>query len=617
MNTSTRCAERSAARCAPAPPFAMHTAIRPSSSPFRIDPGAARWPRPVLAPIERAFALTHLERLHARCQGADGVDAFLERALQVLDVGHGARAGLDLLPRTGPALVAANHPFGAIEGLVLAHVLRRVRPDVRILVNRVLGRIPELRELFLPVDLFGGRDAISGNARTLRDAIRWLEGGGMLAIFPAGEVSSLDLGERSVIDPPWSPSIARMALRAGAPVCPAFFAGRNSTLFQVAGLLHPRLRTALLPRELVKKLGARVDLTFGEPIEPAELAALRDDQERTDWCRLRTYALGAPVRRRARRPRRAQQRVATPVLREEIAPEIAALPASARLAKSGTLEAWIARAPEIPRTLAEIGRLREVAFRAVGEGTGRARDLDRFDLDYLHLVLWDTKSREIAGAYRIGATDELGSARRLYTSTLFDYDEGAIESLGPALELGRSFVAPGWQRSYAPLLTLWKGIGAYVARNPRYRRLFGPVSMSADYDVLSRQLVAHWLEAGHAHTELAGRVRGKRPFAWRSVDGLKPERLRALVEGGADLSQLVPRIERDEKGIPVLLREYLKLGGKLVALNVDADFQNAIDALVVVDLVHTNARLRERYLGAEGSAAFVAHHVARAGGRVA
>jgi putative hemolysin len=366
----------------------------------------------------------------------------------------------------------------------------------------------------------------------------------------------------------------------------------------------------------VSKRGTRVDLSFGEPIEPAELAALRDDQERTDWCRLRTYALGAPVRRRKPVPRRAPQRLATAVPREEITSEIAALPQESRLAKSGSLEAWIARAEQIPRALAEIGRLRELTFRAVGEGTGRARDLDRFDLHYLHLVLWDSASQELAGAYRLGATDELGSAQELYTSTLFEYDAGAIESLGPALELGRSFVAPGWQRSYAPLLTLWKGIGAYVVRNPRYRRLFGPVSISADYDLLSRQLVAHWLEASHAHAGLAGQVRGRRPFAWRSVDGLRPERLRALVEGGADLSRLVPRIERDEKGIPVLLREYLKLGGKLVALNVDADFQDAIDALVVVDLVETDARLRERYLGAEGSAAVLAHHAER-GARVA
>ncbi len=595
----------------------MHTIRKSTVTPFRIDARSARLPRIVLAPIERAFSLRELEGLHRLCHGAVGVDAFLERALAVLDVGHTVRAGAELLPRTGPALVAANHPFGAVEGIVLAHVLRRVRPDVRILVNRVLGRIPEMRELFLPVDLFGGRAAVADNARTLRDAMRWLDRGGMLAIFPAGEVASLDLAERSVIDPPWNPSVARLALRADAPVCPAFFAGRNSALFQMAGLVHPRLRTALLPRELVKKRGSSVEVTFGEPIEPSELAALRDDEERTDWCRLRTYALGAPVRRRARKPRRAPQRIAAPILREEAADEIAALPADARLAKSGSLEAWIARAPDIPRTLAEIGRLREVAFRAVGEGTGRARDLDRFDLDYLHLVLWDTRAGEIAGAYRLGATDEVGSARKLYTSTLFEYERGALESLGPALELGRSFVAPGWQRSYAPLLTLWKGIGEYVARNPRYRRLFGPVSMSADYDVLSRQLVAHWLETSHAHPGLSGRVRGRRPFAWRSVDGLRPERLRALVEGGADLAELLPRIERDEKGIPILLREYLKLGGKFAALNVDADFQDAVDALIVVDLVETDARLRERYLGVAGSAAFLAHHEAIARGRVA
>jgi len=595
----------------------MHRTSERPSLPFRIDLRDARLSRAVLAPIERAFSLTELARLHGRCAGTADVDAFLTRALDVLDVRHAESGAIANLPRTGPALVAANHPFGAIEGIVLARVLRRVRPDVRILANKVLGRIPELRELFLGVDLFGGRAATHANARALREAIRWLEQGGMLAIFPAGEVSSLDLTERAVVDPPWSPSIARMASRTGAPVCPAYFAGRNSALFQVAGLLHPILRTALLPRELVNKRGARIDVTFGEPILPEELASLRDDEERTDWVRLRTYALGAPARRPAKRPRRAPQRIAAAVLPEEVEAEIEALPRGARLSSSGALETWIARAEEIPRTLAEIGRLREVAFRAVGEGTGKARDLDRFDLDYRHLVLWDRNAHAIAGAYRLGATDELGDAQRLYTSTLFDYDAGALESLGPALELGRSFVAPGWQRSYGPLLTLWKGIGAFVAQNPRYRRLFGPVSMSADYDVLSRQLVAHWLEAKNAHEGLRGRVHGKRPFEWRRVDGLAPERMRALVEGGVDLARLVPRIERDEKGIPVLLREYLKLGGKLIALNVDANFQDALDALVVVDLLEADTRLVERYLGVDGAASLREFHGEHAPVRVA
>ncbi len=323
-----------------------------------------------------------------------------------------------------------------------------------------------------------------------------------------------------------------------------------------------------------------------------------------------------------RKKRNASKRGAKPICSavpaKEIEAEIERLFFDDRLATIASLDAWIAPAAAIPRTMAEIGRLRELSFRAVGEGTGLSCDLDRFDANYLHLFLWDRSRRAIAGGYRIGKTDELlsrGGSSELYTSTLFDYDPEALRALGTALELGRSFVSPPYQRSYAPLLTLWKGIGSFVAQNPRYRLLFGPVSISADYHPLSHQILGHWLETRHGHAGLFGRVRGRTPLEFHAVDSLRPERLRKLAAGTADVAELISQIEPDERGVPILLSEYLKLGGKLMALNVDADFHDALDALVVVDLVAAPRRLLERYMGKDGAAGFLNAH--ESGARVA
>lgn len=582
--------------------------------------------RPLARSVERLLALDALERQYHRLpQSSDAAD-FAASVLEALHI----RVKLDAretarLPKTGAALVCSNHPFGAVEGLILARELKRLRPDVKILVNSMLERIPELRDLFLPVDLFA-EDALQANARALRAAIAHLRAGGMLAIFPAGEVSSLKLRERRVVDPRWSDSIARMALRAGAKVCPAFFAGRNGTLFQLAGLVHPRLRTALLPRELLNKRGRELELRFGTPIEVRELEDLPDDRTRTDYLRLRTYALGDRTHAQGDRMRRslpdAPRRLYTkrsappghaPLARAEdpavLAAEFAALPSRQLLAAQGHLQVWLAAAHEIPVGLLELGRLREETFRAAGEGTGQARDIDRHDSDYLHLILWDAAAKRIAGAYRMGGTDRLlrnGGLEGLYTASLFRYDRRVLSSLSPALELGRSFVALDYQKSYAPLLLLWKGIGAYLVANPRYRRLFGPVSISASYSPLSRQIIAQYLQKHRAHAESG--VSARNALQLRRVQGHSPQRLAELLGGRLDLSALVSDLEPDKKGVPVLLREYLRLGGKVLALNVDPDFSDALDALLVVDLLETEERLLERYFGAEGLRGFLVWH---------
>jgi putative hemolysin len=508
-----------------------------------------------------------------------------------------APADLERIPRQGATIVVANHPFGLLEGLVLGTVLPRVRPDVKILANSMLKGFDRLQDLFIFVDVFGG-----SNLQALREAIDWLKNGGLLVIFPAGEVAHLDVAARRVTDPEWNTSVARLARRSSATVVPAYFAGSNSAFFQAAGLVHPRLRTALLVRELLNKRGSMIDLRVGQPIEPQRVHVTRDDRQLTAYLRHRTYLL----EHRGRSPKRREYDGA-PVIpaqsRQSMALETAALDP---LVEANEYRVYLAEAVQIPSILQEIGRLREITFRDVGEGTGESSDLDEFDQHYQHLFVWNRERQEVVGSYRLAATDLTLSARGiagLYTSTLFAYKRRFLEALGPAAELGRSFVRPEYQKNYAALLLLWKGIGAWVAKNPRCKVLFGPVSISNDYKPVSRQLMATFFQQLRRSHGLADLVKARSPFRTRAVEGSG-----MVAWDIEDLSALISDIESDRKGLPVLLRQYLKLGGELLCFNLDARFSNSLDGLIVVDLTRTDARVLERYLGREGARTFHQYH---------
>lgn len=280
--------------------------------------------------------------------------------------------------------------------------------------------------------------------------------------------------------------------------------------------------------------------------------------------------------------------------------EIELLPQDCHLAQQGNLEVHLASAAQIPETLLEIGRLREVSFQAVGEGTGQDLDLDSFDQHYLHLFLWDTKREQIAGAYRLAPTDRILAQHGpsgLYCSTLFKFEDPFLEHLTPSLELGRSFVSPDYQKSLAPLLALWKGIATFVARNPRYHRLFGPVSISQDYTAISQNLMVKFLRENRWNKELGCLVKPLNPFP------RNPE-ISPLLESVEQVSARVAESEADGKGIPVLLKQYLKLNATLLEFNVDPDFSNCLDALILVDLHDAPAAVLSRYMGKDAYAQF-------------
>ncbi len=502
------------------------------------------------------------------------------------------------LPKTGPVVIVANHPFGMIEGAILAALSARVRTDFKILANSFLAGVPALHDYVIAVDVSG---AARGNSRSLRAALDWLRGGAMLITFPAGEVSSLQLSNFQIADPAWSENVARLIQLTRASALPAFIHGTNGPGFQMAGLIHPGLRTALLPRELLNKRGRSIRVSIGRPIEPGRFAT-------TEYLWQRTHILHA---RDTAKPWRIESRrapIAGPVEPAAMRAEVESLSREHLLLESGDYAVYCSSPFGIPNILREIGRLREIAFRKAGEGTGRSLDLDRFDRHYQHLWVWNTKSHEVIGAYRLVGTDSVRARRDLYTSTLFRFRAGLLENFHPALELGRSFVRPEYQKNAIALLLLWKGIGQYVARNPRYRVLFGPVSISREYNPASRDLMVSVLSARCGNRKLAALVEPRRKLRSPRLRACDIGRLGSMLADVDELSEVVADVEPDGKGVPVLIRQYLKVGGEMLAFNVDVDFSDVVDGLVVVDLSRTERPLLDRYLGKSGAESFLEFH---------
>jgi putative hemolysin len=386
-----------------------------------------------------------------------------------------------------------------------------------------------------------------------------------------------------------------------------FFDGQNSMVFQLSGLIHPKLRTALLASELVKRTHSRVAVRIGRPIEPHKVARYPDDRTLTSYLRFKTYMLKwreSPIRPRFSPPPAETTALPLVVSRptHELAGEAARLPARSLLAEQGKFQVFVAGAQAIPTLLVEIGRLREQTFRAAGEGTGQACDLDRFDGHYQHLFLWNTVRQEVVGSYRLGRVDEIlaqQGADGLYTNTLFKLKAGLLERMGPALEMGRSFVRQEYQGQATPLALIWRGIGEYLVRHPSYKVLFGPVSISREYEVLSRRLMVEFLGKRCGHDALSPLVKPRNPPRDR-LSRAERETLGALVRDADDVSALVSEIETDRKGLPVLLRHYFRLNAFLLSFNLDASFGNCVDGFIVVDLRTAEPKLLRRYLGDAG-----------------
>ncbi|WMJ67857.1 lysophospholipid acyltransferase family protein [Stenotrophomonas sp. 24(2023)] len=537
--------------------------------------------RPLLRSVGRWSRLDEVEAFLKRSANLRGF-GFVAAGLEFLDSQYQVDpAALARIPATGRLLIVANHPSGALDALALLDAVGRIRRDVRIVANDLLGAIAPLQDLLLPVRILGGK----AQRTSLQAVEQALEAEQCVIVFPAGEVSRLSL--RGIRDGRWQRGFVRFARAAGAPVLPVRVEARNSALFYGASTLFKPAGTALLAREMFARRGRPLRLRIGEPMrlgqgDPgAQLLAVR----RT------LYALG-----RGPDPAAAidgPEPLAAPVPPAQVAAGIAAATLLGQTAdgKEIRLAQCTADAP----LLLELGRLRELTFRQVGEGTGRSRDLDGFDTQYEHIVIWDGTAQRIAGAYRImrGAH---ALARRglagLYSASLFRYSDDAITRIAEGLELGRSFVVPDYWGSRS-LDYLWQGIGAYLQCQPGIRYLFGAVSISAALPLAAReQLVAYYQRY---YGGVAGLVESNQPFQYFAAPPSFGE-----LDAAAAFDVLKANLAALGTGVPTLYRQYTDLcepgGARFLAFGVDPDFSDSIDGLIEVDLRAIRPNKRKRYL---------------------
>lgn len=577
--------------------------------------------RGALAAVERLLAIDKINAIHQSIPLGMDPKNFCRASLDALGVDYAiADRELSNVPAKGPLVMVANHPFGGIEGIILAELLLHARPDVRILGNYLLTQIPALGPIIIAVDPFNPKKAARANARALKKALDWVSGGGALLAFPAGEVSHFNLKSTAIIDPPWSPHIAKIVLNARAKVLPVHIHGRNTALFNIMGMIHPRLRTMMLPREMINKRGTTIQLTIGKSILWRKLTDFKTPQEVVAFLRLSTELLKhrrdpktkwSPIPLPHMQKKRKQKPIIAPVSKARLAREVASLPENDRLVSQKEFRVYITTADRSPAIMHEIGRLRETSFRDVGEGTGQSLDMDVYDDHYLQLFLWNSELQEIAGAYRIGQTDTIlhkVGPSGLYSTTLFNYKPQFYDRIGNSLELGRSFIRTEYQKKFGCLAMLWRGIGEFVARNCRYRHLFGPVSISQNYHTISKNLMVAFLRHNSMDPRLAPMVKPRKPVKiHKSMNRTAPF---TILEKNAidEISMLVSKIEKDNKGVPTLIKHYLKLNGQFLAFNRDKAFANVIDGLVWVDLIKTDPKLLKRFMGRQGVKAFYAHH---------
>lgn len=566
--------------------------------------------------VEDVFSFTSINEVYeeiSRRMAVTGYEKnFFETAMEVLGLSYEMEEGdLENIPLEGPVIVVANHPLGGMDAIVLGEILARRRQDARLIANYLLDGISELRPWVYQVSPFNRPDAAWINMSGLRQSRDWLRNGGLVGTFPAGMVSRASFRDRSITDGPWSNSVAQLARRTKATVVPVYFEGRNSLFFQTMGLFHPLLRTVLLPREFVVRKDRQIRVKVGAPITSRALREFETVEQVTAFLRLNVYMLKNRSGQDGEIPakhfffdKQVTKNTLAPIISpqppEMLSREIEDLPADQLLVGFGALKVYYARAEQIPETLKEIGRLREITFRQAQEGTGKQFDLEPYDYYYLQLFLWNSEKREIVGGYRLGGTDEIiprYGINGLYTSKLFAYKAEFFTKMNPALELGRSFIRPEYQKTRSALALVWKGIGEYISRNMRYRILFGAVSTSQDYLVISKKIIMEFLRQNALDPSLVPFVKAKNPPPKSKFAPSERESIGKGLQRIDDVSSLISGLEKDGKGVPVLLRQYLKFNGSIISFTINNDFSNVMESLVVVDLMRSEKSVLKRFVG--------------------
>jgi len=531
-----------------------------------------------------------LNRFYARNKHLDG-KLFVEKVVKDLGLNLSVPPeDLKRIPRQGPFITVSNHPLGGLDGILLLKLILALRPDYKVMSNDLLDKIQPLKDFFLPIH----RPANGQHQSSYSLAKDYLRKGHAIGIFPATEVSTYREG-KIYVDQDWDKQALQLIYEAGVPVIPIYFHARNSKLFYWLSQLGATFRTARLPSELFNKKRSIIHVRIGHAIKPDEIRRFDHAEDFGHYLRKKTYLLAKPFEKTPVLSRgiglrylwkRPFRKIIDPVDPLKMEPELRRLrQENALLLKRGEYEVFLADSRRIPYILKEIGRLRELTFRRIGEGTGRGYDLDKFDKHFKHLFLWDNKNRRIAGAYRIGIGREIYrqyGLKGFYVTTLFKFEPEAHYLLQHGLELGRAFITPEYQQKPYPLFLLWQGILHTIMRYPQHKYLIGGVSISDKFSDFSKALMIEFMKSHYYDPFLAHYIRPRKEFKVKLRDADKDFIFDTARSDLNKLDKIIDELEPNYLRLPVLIKQYIKQNAKIINFNVDPAFNHSVDALMYI-----------------------------------
>lgn len=543
----------------------------------------------VLPPLlMRLLGYRRLNRLHDKIVAFSGTE-YIEALLQELNISYVLKQEELLnLPKEGPFITVSNHAFGGLDGMILLHIMCRERPDFKVVVNFLLSKIEMFKNVFIPVNAFGKEISDRSSLPGLRLAMEHLQQGNALGLFPSGEVSSNTNPEHVIKDIPWHTTIIKIIQKAKVPVVPIYFEGHNSRLFHRLGKINPLLRTARLPAEIINKKGRIIPLCIGTPISLSEQNLFTDYRELGDYLYSRTYALSANIEKECKKE--AFIKTAEPVAPAKnydlLCREVDRIPSNCQLFTIGNYSAYHISYNQCPNLMYEVARKREETFRQVGEGTQKSLDTDTYDPIYTHLILWDNAGKRLVGAYRIGMGADIVprfGINGFYTGSLFKCKPAFASVLQQSMELGRAFISWEYRYETLPMMLLFKGLLYILIRNPQYRYFIGSVSVSSWYPYLYRSLIAKYLMDRHPMYEFQNLVGPRVPFV-PDFACCNPDILLANITTPEKLDRLLIHMSNQKYRLPSLVKRYLKLGCRVVCMNIDVNFNDSLDAFIVMNI---------------------------------
>ncbi len=546
----------------------------------------------ILMKITQLSSINSFYDKHKHLEGKPFLDAILEHYEIDFEI---PEEDIKRLPKEGAFITISNHPLGGIDGILLLKLLLQHREDFKIIANFLLHRVEPLAPFILPVNPFENHKDAKSSIAGFKSALQHLQDGHPLGIFPAGEVSTYKDG-KLIVDKPWEEAALKLIRKAEVPVVPIYFHAKNSQLFYRLSKINDIFRTAKLPSELTTQRNRAIKVRIGQPISLAAQNEQETLEDFTDLLRRKTYILANAYEKErlidqipgSLKIPKAPRKIATAVRTEVIQGEIEKLrEKDCRLLQSKNYEVFLAQKKDMPFILNEIGRQREITFRAIGEGTNKAIDLDRFDDYYHHLFLWDDQDKAIVGAYRMGMGSQIFKEHGIdgfYLQDLFGFEPELYSMMTQSIEMGRAYIIKEYQQKPMPLFLLWKGIVHTTLRHPEHKYLIGGVSISNQFSNFSKSLMIEFMKSNYWDPYVAQYIHPKKEFKVKLKDADKEF---VFDETEADLNKFDRLIEEVEPGslrLPVLIKKYIKQNAKVVAFNVDPLFNNSVDGLMYIKI---------------------------------